>query len=577
MRAEPRAIPRDVVAWSWLLSACGFAFDLAAWWPGQMSYDSAYAWWQARGGGGNDIVPPAFTLAWRVSQHLADGPGAVFALHALAFWCGLALFTQAFARSLAAAAATLLLAFAPPLLLLRGHAWTDVGVLSALVLAAGALARAQVAARNRGWLALALPALVYGSVVRHNGITATLPLDLWWAWIACAGARGNSARVRVAVLTLVLVLFETGSARLLAAGTERHTPVWPLAAVFDLAALSIATDRVELPAFMVGPGMDAAEIGAAFRPWSALPLLTGTRHGIRQPFEPPLDEAQLRELRRRWFDAIRAEPIAWLAHRLRVSAALFGTHGADWPRGLIYEDGEYAYGDNPPVPANAGALHRALMHLAGRPASLAWLAAWPWLLLGLVALPRAWRRRDEPAGVAALALAASAWSYALPMCVLAASAELRYVGWSCAASLLAAAAAFAPRTVRTARLEPNDLQGMPMATVQRYIFTIDDLPKARGESHELSFQGGSAESFAALLQQALREPVLWQRWKAMQPDPDAVDPGLGASDPAATVEAHQSDVHVSVDVRSSLPHAVIKHRMTLLVGKHWSLRDVSAA
>src|SRR5690349_3835686 len=98
MRAEPRAIPRDVVAWSWLLSACGFAFDLAAWWPGQMSYDSAYAWWQARGGGGNDIVPPAFTLAWRVSQHLADGPGAVFALHALAFWCGLALFTQAFAR-----------------------------------------------------------------------------------------------------------------------------------------------------------------------------------------------------------------------------------------------------------------------------------------------------------------------------------------------------------------------------------------------------------------------------------------------------------------------------------------------
>ena len=41
-----------------------------------------------------------------------------------------------------------------------------------------------------------------------------------------------------------------------------------------------------------------------------------------------------------------------------------------------------------------------------------------------------------------------------------------------------------------------------MNTVQRYIFTIDDLPKARGESHELSFQGGSAESFAALLQQA---------------------------------------------------------------------------
>lgn len=114
-------------------------------------------------------------------------------------------------------------------------------------------------------------------------------------------------------------------------------------------------------------------------------------------------------------------------------------------------------------------------------------------------------------------------------------------------------------------------------TVQRYIFSIDDLPRARGESHELSFPGGSAESFAALLQESLRKPGLWQRWRAMQPDPDAIDPALGASDPAARVEAHQSDVHVSVDVVSALPHAIITHRMTLLIGKHWMLRDVSAA
>ena len=116
-----------------------------------------------------------------------------------------------------------------------------------------------------------------------------------------------------------------------------------------------------------------------------------------------------------------------------------------------------------------------------------------------------------------------------------------------------------------------------MSTAQRYLFSIDDLPKARGESHELSFQGGTPQSFAALLQSSLREPSLWQRWRAMQPDPDAIDPALGQSDPEATVEAHQSDVHVSVEVRTSLPHAIIKHRMTLLIGKHWTLRDVSAA
>ena len=116
-----------------------------------------------------------------------------------------------------------------------------------------------------------------------------------------------------------------------------------------------------------------------------------------------------------------------------------------------------------------------------------------------------------------------------------------------------------------------------MATVQRFMFSIDDLAKARGESSELSFQGDSPETFAAQLQAALREPGLWLRWRAMQPDPDAVDPALGSSDPAAMVSARQSDVHVSCEVTSSLPHAIIKQRMTLLIGHHWTLRDVSAA
>lgn len=110
---------------------------------------------------------------------------------------------------------------------------------------------------------------------------------------------------------------------------------------------------------------------------------------------------------------------------------------------------------------------------------------------------------------------------------------------------------------------------------QRFYLSIDDLAKARGEFNELSYRGNSPDSFAALLQSALREPTLWHRWKAMQPDPDAVDPALGASDPDATVSATQSDMRTDVVVTTSLPHAVLKHRLTLLVGSHWRLRDVA--
>ena len=115
------------------------------------------------------------------------------------------------------------------------------------------------------------------------------------------------------------------------------------------------------------------------------------------------------------------------------------------------------------------------------------------------------------------------------------------------------------------------------ANRQSFLFVIPDLAQARGKIDSLSFSGTSAESFAGELQAALREPGLWERWRAMQPDPDAVDPALGASDSQATVTARQADLHCDATVTSVLPHAVIKHRLGLLIGSHWTLRDVHAA
>lgn len=116
-----------------------------------------------------------------------------------------------------------------------------------------------------------------------------------------------------------------------------------------------------------------------------------------------------------------------------------------------------------------------------------------------------------------------------------------------------------------------------MAANQRYYISIEDLSRARGEVNELSFHGTSPDSFAALLQEALREPSLWRRWRAMQPDPDAIDPALGVSDPDATVSASQSDLHVDVEVVTRLPHAILRHRLELLIGHNWKLRDVRSA
>jgi len=116
-----------------------------------------------------------------------------------------------------------------------------------------------------------------------------------------------------------------------------------------------------------------------------------------------------------------------------------------------------------------------------------------------------------------------------------------------------------------------------MSTAQRYYLTIDDLAHARGPDPDLSFQGSSPHSFAEVLQQALRETILFQRWRAKQPDPEEVDESLAPVDPDATVSAEQDDLHTEVEVVTSLPHALLRHRLFILIGQHWKLRDVRTA
>ena len=115
-----------------------------------------------------------------------------------------------------------------------------------------------------------------------------------------------------------------------------------------------------------------------------------------------------------------------------------------------------------------------------------------------------------------------------------------------------------------------------MSSRQRFFISIDDLQKARGDISSIAFHGVSPDAFAEALQTALRDPGLWEQWRALQPDPDEVDPGTGQSDPEANVTAKQSDLITEAQVITNLPHAILSHRLGLLIGPHWKLRDVSA-
>ncbi len=108
----------------------------------------------------------------------------------------------------------------------------------------------------------------------------------------------------------------------------------------------------------------------------------------------------------------------------------------------------------------------------------------------------------------------------------------------------------------------------------RYYIALPDPAKARGPEAEFSFSASGAEGFAQQLQDALRTDRLFARWRDAQDEPDQVQETLGAIDPAAIVTGQVDDLHIDLVAETTIPSEVLKHRLRLLAGSGWQLRDV---
>lgn len=98
-----------------------------------------------------------------------------------------------------------------------------------------------------------------------------------------------------------------------------------------------------------------------------------------------------------------------------------------------------------------------------------------------------------------------------------------------------------------------------------------DRARAAGE---FAFRSQSAAGMAEELQAALAGSGLFERWRATQDEPDEVDPALGAVDPSARVEGAQEDLDFDLTATTALPGEILRHRLRLLAGSAWELRNV---
>jgi hypothetical protein len=429
------------------LGVLAFAFSVVLYYPGYLSFDSAYQYWQVRTGQVSNQSPVAMIALWQLVDALWPAPAAMLVLHFAAYWTGLVLLALQFWPSLVPRIVFLLgVGFLPPTFVIMGHVWTDVSLIAAMTLAfgltvTGALRRRPVA------LVLALPVIVYTGVVRYNALLAILPLATLWAWSASdawrrrRGAGASAVRgLAVAALAVTLVGGSFAFGRVLDQRMARErVATWTLVALWDLAAMSVRTDTMLVPEFARTPGLTLETLRRDYTPLVNVPIFSQAQHVRHGLDDERFSAEELDRLRDAWLRTIAAHPLAYAQHRWDVSSHLFGRFDSGL-EGLFFTPAVVAYKDNPPPPPALSNLRDRLAAVVR--ATRGWLVFVPAIYLALAAgvAAWAWRQRASLRGRIALCIAGSGLLLVLPLAIAAPSAELRYSGWLFAASLIALAA-----------------------------------------------------------------------------------------------------------------------------------------
>lgn len=434
----------------WAAALLGLALALGVFWPGYMSWDSAYQWWQSRHDAFDSVHPPLMAMIWQLSDRVLQGPGGMFALQAALLWSALAMFAAALpVRPALRFAIVLGLGFWPPLFALLPHVWKDLWTLAGFAWALALLAH-DLRAPHRGWRFGALLALAFACAFRHNALTGALPLVLWIGWREAVANRWVPPRARLGgtvLLTAAMMATVIGLSGLPAMDPRvKHTErVWSVVTLWDAAAVSLAEGALVYPPELVDPTLTLDELRGKFVDYSNTSVFETGK--LRHSFDGPYTPAQREALDALAWSLPRDHAPAYFAHRWRLTQLLLGWDRAALPDGMVLMPGLHPYQDNPPVAPQSSAVHARVLAALQSLVDTPLFAGWIYLLVcGVVMVTGFLRLSRHPGAGLAAAVAASSLAYALPLALASGSAEFRYLAWPVLATLAALILVVAPAT-----------------------------------------------------------------------------------------------------------------------------------
>ncbi len=417
------------------LAAAGYALTLYVFFPGVMTYDAKYIYIATKAAQPGDWQSPLMVAIWKWIDPLAPGAASMFLLIVTIYWIAFTLLALSIARrSLPLAALLLVLAALPPSFTLLGIIWRDI-LFAASWLLAVVLAwavRERTAAMRVPAQIVALGFAALGILLRPNALFAIPILAIYILWpMAFRLKRAALVYIPLAVAFYALVpLVYYG-----ALNAKKENPLHSVF-VFDLGGISHFAKTNQFPVTFT-PEQSALLIDGCYQPtlwdiyWNRDPCkFVMAKLEAEKIFGTPV-------LSSAWLRAVTSHPIAYLQHRAAfMRTFLLGDNLTLWT--LDVEDPRlYLYTDRPAfmaLRATDGLLKKTPVMRAGT-----------WLLIDLVILAFAWRRRETPEGAFAIGACGSAAIYVLTFFPAGVAPDFRYAYWAVLAAFTSAAVMLSAR------------------------------------------------------------------------------------------------------------------------------------
>lgn len=337
------------------IAAAHVAVVSALTWPGFASFDTAYQWWMARQWEISTLWPPSYVISFHVLDLLRpmlSAPTAWFLINLVLINLGAALVAFSCARTLMGTIfCHVAIVGSPVAWLLVPHIWSDVVLVSTLLLSTGGMLLVAIRGRSPVIGRLILAASLFGLFaavgVRHNAVIAVFPLTVLWLVVA-TDTRVTAPRALIlmviygaAVTTLFAVMHLAVSRWVTAVRADN----WAITAIWDLQALSVASGQNLVPK-SISANTDVADLRSSFDPTNAVGMYSNSRAQWANS-TTGLTQLQALDLATAWHSAILTYPAHYLSHRAGVTAMLVGVQ-SNGRVGTRVEPVQTQFRDNPP-------------------------------------------------------------------------------------------------------------------------------------------------------------------------------------------------------------------------------------